>query len=881
MSAKAHLRPLARRINRAVALAFCCSLVCTPQLLGQADAIAGTVSDSATHDPVPGVDVRVLGSDGVVVEDARTDFQGRFRLSGLPPGRFQIVFRRSGYRATRLDNISPGVSDLTVIMVARVVALEGVNITGSRTPQTSLDVPVSVSVVTRREIKETTAFTPLDHVRTVTGMDFASKGLMQHTYAVRGGRASNSAALLTLTDYRNAGLPSLRLNVSYLVPTTSDDIERIEIIRGPAGALYGPNSDRGVLHIITRSPFESQGTSISLVGGERSVFQGSMRHAGVLGSRLGFKLSGDYFRGDDWEFVDPGETANRNDAIRGGAVPDTLLIGKRDFGIERAAGQARLDWRPDDNTSVMMAGGVSGAINNIDLTAAGGTQVRDWRYYYGQAMVRRGRLFFNTTFNVSNAGDTYQLRTGEPIVDNSRVFVTQLQHGIRVADRYDLLYGVDFRRTVPRTGGTIHGRNEDNDNLSELGGYLHTRTSLSPKFDLTAALRIDYHDRIDDLAISPRVALVFKPSLSQALRLTYNRSHGSPDAQDLFVDLSLDSFDPLPYEVRWRGTPRGGFHFRRDCGGLCMRSPFNPQGEEVFLPADATLMWPAFCYILGICDDVPAPNASQVGTILQTLNLPRGAFDPTTAADVRDVDAERRTMRTVFEVGYKGVIDGRIQIGVDLHHTRVSDAVGELQAVTPNVFLDRTSLEQYLRNFIPPAQAAIAAAFADSIPLGTISPEEAGDANVVLVERQGSDTYTVWGADFSIVAEITEEFTARGTYSWMSKNVIAGLPTIGDLTLSAPRHKGAFAVRYHRAETGFTANAGVRTVGTFPVAAGLFNGRVSTYTLFDAGVGYRLPWTTDVTLFLTGQNVFDNRHREFVGAPELGRLVTTRLSVSF
>ncbi len=613
MSAKAHLRPLARRINRAVALAFFCSLVCTPQLLGQADAIAGTVSDSATHDPVPGVDVRVLGSDGVVVEEARTDFQGRFRLSGLPSGRYQIVFTRSGYRATRLDNISPGVSDLTVIMVARVVALEGVNITGSRTPQTSLDVPVSVSVVTRREIEETTAFTPLDHVRTVTGMDFASKGLMQHTYAVRGGRASNSAALLTLTDYRNAGLPSLRLNVPYLVPTTSDDIERIEVIRGPAGALYGPNSDRGVLHIITRSPFESQGTSISLVGGERSVFQGSMRHAGVLGSRLGFKLSGDYFRGDDWEFVDPGETANRNDAIRGGAVPDTLLIGKRDFGIERAAGQARLDWRPDDNTSVMMAGGVSGAINNIDLTAAGGTQVRDWRYYYGQAMVRRGRLFFNTTFNVSNAGDTYQLRTGEPIVDNSRVFVTQLQHGIRVADRYDLLYGVDFRRTVPRTGGTIHGRNEDNDNLSELGGYLHTRTSLSPKFDLTAALRIDYHDRIDDLAISPRVALVFKPTLSQALRLTYNRSHGSPDAQDLFVDLSLDSFDPLPYEVRWRGTPRGGFHFRRDCGGLCMRSPFNPQGEEVFLPADATLMWPAFCDILGICATCPRRTPPRSG----------------------------------------------------------------------------------------------------------------------------------------------------------------------------------------------------------------------------------------------------------------------------
>ncbi|MCH6547986.1 MAG: TonB-dependent receptor [Gemmatimonadetes bacterium] len=656
-----------KTFSRAVALAFCCSLLSAPQLWSQADAIAGTVSDSATNDPVFGVDVRVLRSDGVEVGNARTDFQGRFRLSGLPSGRYQIEFTRSDYETSRLANISPGVSDLTVTMVALGLAIEGVSVTGSRTPQISLDVPVSVTVVTGRQIEETTAFTPIDHVRTVTGMDFASKGLMQHTYAVRGGLSPNSAAMLTLTDYRNAGLPSLRLNVPYLVPTTSDDIERIEVIRGPAGALYGPNSDRGVLHIITRSPFESQGTSISVTGGERSVFQGSVRHAGVLGSRLGFKLSGDYFRGDDWEYVDPKETDSRDDAIGRGADPDTLLIGRRDFGIERAAGQARIDWRPDGNTTVMVAGGLSAAINNIDLTAAGGTQVRDWRYHYGQVMVRRGLLFFNTTFNVSNAGDTYQLRTGDPIVDNSRVFVTQLQHGTTVGDRYDLLYGVDFSRTVPRTGGTIHGRNEDNDNLSELGGYLHTRTSLSPKLDLTAALRIDYHDRIDDLAISPRVALVFKPTLSQALRLTYNRSHGSPDAQDLFVDLSLGSFDPLPYDVRWRGTPRGGFHFRRDCGGLCMRSPFNPQGEQVFLPADATLMWPAFCAILAaqgvpICDAlVPAPNASQVGTILQTLNLATEAFDPTTAAEVLDVDAERRTMRTVFEVGYKSVIDGRVQ----------------------------------------------------------------------------------------------------------------------------------------------------------------------------------------------------------------------------
>lgn len=853
-------------------------------LASQTNVISGTVTDSANGGTVAGARIEALGADGAVVAKAYSDSRGRFRLTGLAAQPYTIVARRLGYTWGRVENIFPDGAQLTIAMALIAIELEQFVVSVSRNEETALKAPAAVSVVSRRDISETTAVTPLDNVRTLAGVDYASKGLIQRTYSVRGGRQATSAAMLTLLDHRYAGMPSLRLNVPYLVPTMSDDIERIEVIRGPASALYGPNSARGVLHIITRSPFESQGTSVSLAGGERSVLQGSLRHAGVLGDRVGFTISGDYFRGNDWEFNDPVETLARNLAILAGADPDTLLVGKRDFQAERASGQARIDWRATDNTLVMVKGGVAQALSAIDLTSVGGTQVQDWRYQFLQAQLRHGRLFANLVYNTSDAGDTYQLRTGAPIVDRSRVLAAQLQHRTDISSRNRLLYGVDYRRTIPRTGGTIHGRNETNDDLNEVGGYVQSTNALSPKVDLIAALRLDYHDRINNLAFSPRAAIVFQPTPTHALRVTYNRAYTSPDAQDLFIDFPVASIPGLPYAIRWLGIPKGGFTFSSDCQGLCMRSPFNPSGVQARLPTDATLMWPAVVAILlaqGVdISAIPAPDATQVGTALRILNLGAGGFDPVTLSELADVGAQRRTISNVFEVGYKGIIDGSVSIGVDLHVTRVSDVIGQLVPVTPNVFLNQADVAQYLGIFLPAAQAAALAASITQIPLGTITPEEVGDADVLLVQQQGG-AYTVWGADFSVTANVTQALSVTGTYSWYSRDSVANLATVGDVVLNIPRHKGSLSLGYRNDEVGLTADLGVRAISGFPVVSGVLRGQVDSYALVDASVGYRFPWTSGVRVSVDVQNVFDNRHQEFVGAPALGRLFITRLHLTF
>ena len=233
------------------------------------------------------------------------------------------------------------------------------------------------------------------------------------------------------------------------------------------------------------------------------------------------------------------------------------------------------------------------------MTPFGGIQGQDWRYSFGQIRLRRDRLSANVFYNWSDAGDSYVLRTGDPLVDDSRVLVGQLQHGA-TAGPVDLLYGADLRWTDPRTGGTISGANEDSDRTTEIGGYAHATWAVSPRLQAIGALRVDHHTALNDLALSPRVALVFKPAPTQALRASYNRAFTSPDANDLFLDIVAGEI-ALPggfgYAIRGTGVPKDGFHFRRDCGGgLCMRSPFaiaigGLPGQ--YLPADATVLWPA------------------------------------------------------------------------------------------------------------------------------------------------------------------------------------------------------------------------------------------------------------------------------------------------
>lgn len=754
--------------------------IAAPAAAQQTGMIAGRVIEGGSRAPVVGATVRALAMPSrAAIDSAITNDDGRYMLLRVPTGAYSLVVTSVGYSPQRVNAVTVeagGTARVDVTVTPVVTMLSGVTTTGSRKPEKVLDSPNSVFMVGERQIGEKPVVSPAQHLHGVPGIDVAPSGLASGSVVARGFNNAFSGALLMLQDNRFASVPSLRVNIPTLMSSTAEDIERIEVVLGPGAALYGPNSASGVMHVITKSPFDSKGTTLTLDGGERSLFRFGARHANTVGDRFGFKLSGELMRGDDWEYRDSAEPAAFP------ATPSTPAsrVGqpnRRDYGLERMGGEARVDYRLGENSQVIGSYGLARIGNGLELTGANGTaQIRDWMMQHYQVRYMNGRFFAQAFGNLSNAGNadssdtdgTFLLRTGQPIVDYSRLGALQFQHGVDFGRRQTFLYGADYVLTNPRTMGTIHGRNEEDDNTTEVGGYVHSVSRIASRWELVTALRSDYNSRLEKAFVSPRAALVFKPTPFQNLRATYNRAYTTPGSFQMFLDLLQGSLRPstgLPYDVRALGVPTDGFSFRRDCAGgvgdLCMRSPFGfangSIGANQFTAAVGYQNALAVAVGGGLQGAIAAgirqaspstsqaqadqlaavavtrlrtlsPTSTQVGSSLRLFN-PANPANPFATAyspdSVVDIAPLKASFVNNFELGYKGVIGERLRIAVDGWYQRRENFITAATNFTPTVFLGGTQTTGYI-------QPELQQAFQQALQAGGMSqPQAQGTAQAL------------------------------------------------------------------------------------------------------------------------------------------------------
>ncbi len=863
MSAPPTASPGPVRVRRLIRITWLLALAgCPGAALAQ---IPGTVTDSLSGLPLVGAEVRARAADGGILARAAAGPRGAFLLPAVPGvARLEAVF--PGYRPAS----APPVNGPVRLRLVRVHRLADQVVTPERGSGSALDAPTALTVLGAEALgREVPLGGPARQLEAVPGLAVVEKGLMQASFSARGPGSINSASLLMLTDHRLASVPALRLNIPYLLPPSDEDLARVEVVRGPGSALYGPDADRGVVHFITRSPLDAAGGSASFTAGSRSVLQGAVRYAALLGEEVGVKLSGSYLTGENWPITDPADS-----------LPHSELT-------QRATADLRADWAPGPGTTVVMAGGVAEAVRAVDLTEAGGVQLRGWRTGYAQARLERGRLFANAFVNFNDAGDSYFLRTGLPVVEESRTWAGQLQHGLD-AGPLALRYGVDVQRIIPRTGGTVHGRNEEDDDIWQAGGWVQGVLPASPALELVAALRGDHHSRLDDFEAAPRVGLVWRPAEAHAFRLTFNRASSTPVANDLFLDLVVGGLPPeLGYDpIRAEGTSHA-WTFRRDCGGVggfCMRSPFTPAelgGPGQYVPAEGTQYWEVVQALAsGALDGVPAPTAAQVPTFLAALDPASGAFVAVDPARVSDVPRARRSITTAFEAGWRGQLGRRLTAAVDLYHSTISHVGSALSVQTPSAFLDPAALASYLQGVGFPADAAAAiAADVGQFPLGTVSPVESPDPTaILLIPRQGGEA-DFWGADFDLALELDRGLTLTGRFSWVSEDEFEGAAGIADVALNAPRTSGALGVLWRGSRA--WASVSGRGESGFPARSGVYAGEVESYGLVDASVGLALPWSAGASLTLSGTDLFDRGHQAMPGAPVIGRLLLARVRAGF
>ncbi len=825
--------------------------------------------------------------------------------------------------------LRPGeVRQLEVALEPTGIEVNPVTITASRRPEKLLDAPARVTVIDAEAIETRTALTAAEHLKTAPAVDIVTAGLNQSRVVVRGFNDLLSGSLLSMVDNRLTRIPAVRLNAFQVIPTGNMDIERIEIVAGPASALYGPNSANGAMHVITKSPFESQGTTVSVGGGERDVLLGSARHAGLLRDNIGYKLSVQRYTGRDFEYRDPVEQRFRSFALRNSEVdPDSLRIGARIFDIESTALDARIDFRLTPALTLNLNAGFSRG-DNIEITSQGAAQALDAKFTYWQARLFSERFFLQTYLNKVGTGETYFLRSGQSIINNSSLFVVQAQHNFFLGQAQHFTYGADVLLTRPDTEGTVNGINEAHDNVDELGVYLQSETRLSPKVKFVAAARLDHHNRLAGVNFSPRAALTYSPTPQNNFRLTFNRAFTTPTSDMLFTDNSggairtrdIDPnlepfFGEILTNVRALGTWPEGFTFNYGPNGApqmisAFEGYFAGTGiEQTYLPAgvDRTHTWSALrdLFIANaspgqqflLSQLLPETLSRDVPGILKILDTesPDGNFEPVDATFVRDINSVFESANTTLEVGYKGLLGNKFLASIDVYRTRIQDFIGPLRLVTPNVFIDTDSLEAVLTDDIaarlvglPPEQArTIAGGIAnqiagdpglDSLSVGIISPQEVRNGSDLILTYRNLGNVSVTGMDLSLAYHLSQNWVLTANYSLVNRGFFPGRDSYSHISLNAPRHKVGAMVDYRNEPAGFDGNLRLRFVDAFRALSGTFDEKVERYAVLDLNASYLLPFSNSTRITVTVQNLLNNIHKEFAGVPEIGRLAWLRLT---
>ncbi|MBT6621452.1 MAG: TonB-dependent receptor [Gemmatimonadetes bacterium] len=916
--------------------------------------VSGSVVD-VDGNYLPGVNVVIKSSDAIVT-GGFTDENGFYSIANVSTGTYTIQLSHIGYRTLNEQiHVTKKVVLMQDFMLRPTVFMLTQNVvSASKRPEKILYTPASIFLLVTDEVKKKAVLNLTDHVQDIPGVDFAQTGLVQSSVVTRGFNNTFPSALLTLTDNRIASLPSLRVNWGSFIPITNEDVERIEVVLGPGSALYGPNSANGVIHIITKSPFESAGTNVKIGIGERSLRRAGLRHAGVFNERLGYKISTQYYTATDWKYQDPQEPNKRN------------------YDIEKQSLELRLDYRPTTDIQAILSVGHSQS-DQIQMSGLGAIQLENWKYNFIQ-----GRFIYHDWFaqlyqNRTHSGDSWLLRSGNPTIDKSSQTVFQLQHSSNWREKQEFVYGLDLLFTRPETEGTINGANETYDGVDEFGLYLQTERQVTRFINLVGALRLDTHSGLNKPVTSLRSAAVLKPNPTNTIRLTYNNAFRTPTTNNLYLDL-VASPDPfrvganfapaLGYSpaipLRAQGTyipnAEQGFTFRRgEDGRPLFRSPFarlanfendpylalddHAFNNEIwglvrgsvlanFIP-QAEALFAKELVESGHSDETAQEQAkilaeslrAIIPTELTGLTNALKKFDPQTGrfksfSDVRDIPRTKSTLTRTLELGYKGVVGNKFVLTADLYRTQTKNFVGPLVIETPNVFLDKNSLENVLAqgieqasNSIDPTIAAslltldqaqapdfiegngdgsiadeLAALFSSTaaqIPFGTVTPEQAYDPNAVLLTFRNFGDVTHNGLDFSLTYYPTDHLTLNGNYSYVSKNIYKNVESVSDIGLNAPKNKLKLAINHRIPDWGLGLGFSMRYTDSFPMVSGIYVGTVDSYTTVNTNLSYDLPLKYDVSLRINATNILNRKYRSFVGAPLIGRMAFGELGFAF
>jgi iron complex outermembrane receptor protein len=305
--------------------------------------------------------------------------------------------------AAQGDQTTRGLARLSL---AELAELEVTSV--SKTPDSVLRTPAAVYVLTQEDIRRSGATSLAELLRFVPGVQVARINSDKWAVGARGFASRLAKSMLVLIDGRSVYTPLFAGVLWEVQDVVFEDVERIEIIRGPGGAVWGPNAINGVVNIITKKASDTHGVLTSAGGGSVDQGFGSFRFGSGVGDFLNYRLYGKTFtRGpqfhsdgnnfDDWRMTQGGFRSDWS--LNAG---NTLTVQGDMYTGEAGAAVAAASYTPPATTLIT---------DNAEYS--GGNLLARWEYQVGRESTLRLQSYYDRTIrhdlNFGETRDTWEV----------------------------------------------------------------------------------------------------------------------------------------------------------------------------------------------------------------------------------------------------------------------------------------------------------------------------------------------------------------------------------------------------------------------------------------------------------------------------------------
>jgi len=435
--------------------------------------LSGTVR-TEIGTPLPGATVFLKGT----YVGSSTNEEGQFQLKAdfsKAPLVLSVSF--IGYETLELPLSGPD-NSLQLILKPSAV-LDQVVVAASRVEEAIGQVPVTVEKLDQRQVEQVTSPDLVVGLGRFKGIDVSSSSMLTTSFSTRGFNSSRSERVIQLADYMDTQIPSLSSNFGNLLGTPVLDVASVEIVHGPASALYGANAFNGVLLTNSKDPFKDPGLTVRLRGGNRNLLDGQLRYATKIGERVAFKIAGGATVADDFiadnqdatsALIEPGN--NPVGSVLGyDAVSRYGDVGAVTFGATLINPATNQPYRDRNGNPIATPGALVGktlflpGYSERDLIA-GDNKTHSYKVAPSLAVLLTPRLKATLDYKYTQASTTYQSASRYRFVDGGahqgRVQLEGRNWFVRAFTTRDFSGGRD-----PQTDGSY--------NLGFLGGFLQNQ----------------------------------------------------------------------------------------------------------------------------------------------------------------------------------------------------------------------------------------------------------------------------------------------------------------------------------------------------------------------------------------------------------------------